>query len=161
MKIEEINKFHYNLMDYPKFEDLKNFPGLLLWQVSHLWKRKLNAVIKKYNLTYIQFVMLNAIDIGLKNNFEITQINLARGVMMDIMMTSNVVRTLEEKALIVRNKHPQDSRAYLLDLTEKGYELVPKVRKTVWDFNDNFFNKIDDQLEGFKKNMVELINKNP
>ncbi|MFP4369571.1 MAG: MarR family winged helix-turn-helix transcriptional regulator [Candidatus Kapaibacterium sp.] len=149
-----------DLDEFLTYEDLQDFSGFMMWQLTHLWQRKINSEVGKVGLTYVQYVLLAALDWGLENGVEPTQINLAKGTKLDKMMTSNVIRTLEKKGLVKRKKHPTDSRALLLSITDKGYDILPKAIDIVEKFNDSFFNKLGDDLPRFKKNMYELLDKN-
>ena len=45
-------------MKYSKFRDSSESPGLLFWQVSVLWQRKIKEALKPYGITHTQFVIL-------------------------------------------------------------------------------------------------------
>jgi DNA-binding MarR family transcriptional regulator len=54
----------------------------------------------------------------------VTQRDLARHAELDVMMTSQVLRTLEAKGYVRREPHPEDRRAFALHPTEHGVELA-------------------------------------
>ena len=48
-----------------RFSEIKNHKesmGLLFWQVSMLWQRKIKKVLQAYDLTHTQFVILAVIE---------------------------------------------------------------------------------------------------
>ena len=57
----------------------------------------------------------------------------------DPMMTSQVLRTLEQRCLIDRSPHPQDGRAQALTLTRRGRSLVNRAIAAVEQCDEDFF----------------------
>jgi DNA-binding MarR family transcriptional regulator len=55
---------------------------------------------------------------------HVTQVDVARQAGTDEMMTSTVIRTLERNSLLRQLKHPGDSRARALVLTDVGNEIL-------------------------------------
>ncbi len=146
--------------NFPVFEDLDDYPGLILWQLTHLWQRKFHNVLKKMDLTFVQYTIMMALDIAKKNEVESTLSNIAKGTMFDIMMTSNVIKTLEKKNFVKRKKHPNDSRAILLSLTDQGHTTLKKAAQIAGQFSEEFFTKLDKKLPDFKNHMLKLFNSN-
>ncbi len=157
---KDIRKKFKGLEELPGYEDFEDFPGMLLWQLQHLWQRQLNSKLDQFGLTHMQYIMLSALEVALSSDFETTQANLAKAVKFDIMMTSNVLRTLEKKELITRTRNPKDIRAILLDITPKGKRLVKKARVAADSFNEEFFSPIGQDLKNFTTDMIKLINNN-
>jgi DNA-binding MarR family transcriptional regulator len=85
-------------------------PGLLLWQVSNRWQAAQRAALRPFDLTHVQFVLLASLT-WLDNEGPVTQKRLAEHAATDPMMTSQVLRALEERGLIRRGQHPTDARA--------------------------------------------------
>jgi DNA-binding MarR family transcriptional regulator len=54
------------------------------------------------------------------------------------MMTSQVIRALERKGLIIRAEHPEDTRAYLLQVTSQGHQLDLKALELVEAVDTNY-----------------------
>ncbi|MFN8413402.1 MAG: MarR family transcriptional regulator [Anaerolineales bacterium] len=55
---------------------------------------------------------------------HLTQADLAAHAKMDIMMTSNVLRTLEGKGLVICSPYPTDTRAKSLSITAQDANLL-------------------------------------
>lgn len=55
------------------------------------------------------------------------------------MMTSQVVRGLEERGLLRRERHPTDLRAMRLTLTDAGQKLVAQALERVETADASFF----------------------
>ena len=83
----------------------------------------------------------------------ISQIQLSDFSNTDIMMTSKVIRTLEKKGYIEKNKHPLDTRAYSLNLTKEGDELVQKTAQYIKEFDLNYFGPLSTQMESFSESL--------
>lgn len=97
--------------------------GLLLWQVTNRWQAAQRAALKPHGLTHVQFVLLASLT-WLAAGGPVIQRQLAEHAATDPMMTSQVLRTLEERGLIERLPHPGDRRARALAVTSSGRNLA-------------------------------------
>jgi DNA-binding MarR family transcriptional regulator len=110
-------------------------PGFLLWQVTRRWQRELTAALKPLGLTHVQFVLLAStwwLD-------RPTQRELADQARTDPMMTSQVVRALEQRGLLERQPDPDDGRARRLVATAAGRELAERAIAVVEAADAAFF----------------------
>jgi DNA-binding MarR family transcriptional regulator len=106
-----------------------NSPGFLLWRVSLRWQRLMTATLRPFGLSHVQFVLLASLQwLTAKAGDRPSQRRLADFAGIDPMMTSQVLRTLERKGLVVRSVHPTDSRVRQLAVTREGAELA---RRTI------------------------------
>ena len=97
-----------------RFSEIKNHKesmGLLFWQVSMLWHRKIKTVLQAYDLTHTQFVILAVIEELTEQDKTVTQKNISDFSMIDVMTVSSTVRLLAKKGLISRSQHETDTRA--------------------------------------------------
>lgn len=112
--------------------------GYLLWQVSHLWQRRVEAVLVELNITHLQFVLLVGIGWLTRESNLVTQVQLAEFCKIDIMQTSQVARKLEVKKLVKRITHPSDTRAKVLTLTSMGeitlHQALPLIERLDIEF---------------------------
>jgi DNA-binding MarR family transcriptional regulator len=46
------------MSDIFKFETPSESNGFLLWKATNLWQREINKILKKFDLTHTQFVVL-------------------------------------------------------------------------------------------------------
>lgn len=143
-----------------QFQSPDDSPGFLLWQVSNLWQRRINAGLRQVGLTHVQFVLLAVLEWLNYSQENVTQVQLASQAKTDVMMTSNVLRSLEKKGLVTRETHPVDTRAKCLALTETGHEIVLKTVKIVEQVDNDFFSVLNDRSSDFNTLLVELINEN-
>lgn len=113
-------------------------PGFLLWQVANRWQAAQRAVLKPYDLTHVQFVLLASLA-WLDVDEPVTQRDLADHAATDPMMTSQVVRALERRKLVRRPAHPEDGRARALTITKQGRALANEAVVAVEACDRTFF----------------------
>jgi DNA-binding MarR family transcriptional regulator len=105
--------------------------GFLLFQVTAVWQRRVAAALREHDLTQAQYALLAGLLWLSRNERDVTQARLARHARLDVMMTSQVLRTLEARGLVERLPHPDDARAKVLRLTNAGraraFRAVPDV----------------------------------
>ncbi|MES2387646.1 MAG: MarR family winged helix-turn-helix transcriptional regulator [Bacteroidota bacterium] len=113
--------------------------GFLLWQAANGWQRLMRNALADLKLTHVQFVLLAGINHLAAKGKPVTQNAIAAHAGTDKMMTSKVLRTLENKSLIIRDKHEKDTRARSLSLTPEGELILAKAAKVVHHIDLTFF----------------------
>jgi DNA-binding MarR family transcriptional regulator len=121
--------------------------GLLLWRVTLRWQRKIVGALKPLGLTHVQFVLL-------VSTWWLTRVagehpsqrRIADHAGTDPMMTSQVLRVLASKGLIVRESDPSDSRALRIGITKQGVDLALRAVKIVEAVDAAFFDAVRDQV---------------
>ena len=119
-------------------------PGFLLWKVSNAWQRRQRAALKPLGLTHAQFVLLAAAS-WFGASETLTQARLSEVSGVDVMTTSQIVRTLETAGLMRRNPHPTDPRARALAVTAAGRAKLKKAIVAVEDTDEAFFAAVPDR----------------
>ena len=80
---------------------------------------------------------------------------------MEATSLSRILKTLEERDLIVRCPNPEDGRSVLINLTQKGLEKREDSRQRVFTFNDKVKNEIGteklNQFYDVSEKILELI----
>jgi DNA-binding MarR family transcriptional regulator len=118
-------------------------PGFVLWQVASLWQRGVRAALEEVELTHAQFVLLACATWLEAERDEdgrvVTQAIVADQAKTDAVMTSEVLRTLERKALIRRLAHPTDARAKRIVVTAAGRRLARRAITLVEAVDESFF----------------------
>ncbi len=94
----------------------------------------------------MQFVLLASLAWLSREGDTVTQVRLAQQARTDVMMTSQVVRALERKGLLLRGAHPADHRAKGLQVTPKGLHLVNKALGLVERADAKFFGAVGKDL---------------
>jgi DNA-binding MarR family transcriptional regulator len=121
-------------------------PGLALWRVTLRWQRQITAVLKPFDLTHVQFVLLtSAWWLTDEGGEQPSQRRLAEFAATDVMMTSQVLRALEGKGLIERRSDPCDARSKVISVTDAGRSLALRAVRDVEAVDHDFFARVDDQ----------------
>jgi DNA-binding MarR family transcriptional regulator len=137
-----------------RFEKPEDSPGFLLWRVTNSWQRRIRHALKEIGLTHVQFVLLTATDWLDNASLPTTQANVAKFAHTDVMMTSQVIRTLKGKGLVVVEENPSDTRAHMLKVTLTGKRLVKRALELVEDADGKFFGPLERDSIRF----VEMLN---
>lgn len=141
------------------YEGPEKSPGFLLWQVSTKWRRALETALATLNLTHPQFVLLASLGWLTRHHTDITQVELARHCGTDVNMTSQVLRSLEQKGYIERHRREGDERSKFPRLTQMGAKLVEQAIPLVEKVDDEFFGKLDsDTIKGYINILQKLAN---
>ena len=145
----------------PAFELVFDNPseslGFSVWRTANLWQRKVKEKLDPHGITHVQFLLLNCLAALNKNqSFAITQKMLADYSGCDKMMTSKVLRTLEQRKWVYRKDHHSDTRSKSLLLTSKGMEILEQSSRAFLEAEKAFFKCIAKKEEGFAKRLRKL-----
>ncbi len=140
-----------------EFNEPNDNPGFLLWRVTNAWQRQIRAALEPLDLTHVQFVLLASLAWLSNQEASIPQVLLAQHANTDVMMTSQVVRTLEAKGYLMRQTDPMDARVKLLSITPAGLALVNLAIKAVEAVDKSFFFKLEHskQFAGDLRSLLE------
>jgi DNA-binding MarR family transcriptional regulator len=120
-------------------------PGLVLWQVTNRWQAAQRAALKPFGLTHVQFVLLASLT-WLDADGPVSQRRLADHAVTDPMMTSQVLRALEQRGLVRREPDPADRRARALIVTGEGAALANRANAAVEACDAAFFAPLAEGL---------------
>lgn len=121
-----------------EFHDADQSPGLLLWRATNRWQAAQRAALRPFELTHVQFVLLASLT-WLDADGPVTQRQLADHAATDPMMTSQVLRVLEDRGLVRRAAHPDDQRARAIEVTRQGAALANRAVEAVERCDRAFF----------------------
>src|SRR5689334_6772586 len=124
--------------------DPEDSPGFLLWHVTLRWQREIAAALAPLGLTHAQFVLLAAAWWLNSRGEDPNQLSVARQAGTDVKMTSEVLRKLEAKGLVVRTVDVADTRARKIRVTERGGELALAAVTAVEGVDAAFFRAVPD-----------------
>lgn len=142
-------------MDYS--ENAENIPGFLLWQVSKLWQRRLNAALKDLGVSGTQAVILGNIVRFEGQSKKATQILLSRLTKVDPMTISQSLQTLERKKLIRRVASKEDRRAFYVLPTTKGVKVTAEALERFIEAHLEFFGPISDEIARFTEVLQRIV----
>ena len=129
--------------------------GNLLWVVATKWRRFVENALSPLDLTHPQILLLTCIDELTADGTDVTQAELARYANLDITMTSQIVRTLEQKGFIERRQRPGDVRSKFPHLTRLGQQLVNQAQPVLEEVDSTFF----DCLRSDTKKCLDILQK--
>lgn len=114
--------------------------GFLLHQAAINWRRALARGLRSIELTPVQFFMLGSTS-RLMSELKQgpTQKDIAGNTLIDINVVSQVVRQLEKRGLLLRERDVQDKRAYRLSLSEEGRLKLRQAIKVIYGVDREFF----------------------
>jgi DNA-binding MarR family transcriptional regulator len=107
-------------------------------------------VLTPHNLTHVQFVLLASLWwLEEHDGQPPSQVRLAARAGTDPLMTSQVIRKLEPRALLERAIDPADARARQLRLSVRGRDVVASALADVEAADDDYFAPIGDRRDAF------------
>lgn len=122
--------------------DPDDSPGFLLWHVTLRWQRSVAAALAPLDLTHVQFVLLATTWWLNAHGEPPNQLTLAKRAGTDVKMTSQVLRRLEAKNLVVRQVDASDTRAKRLRVTDHGEEIARQAVAAVEATDAAFFRSV-------------------
>jgi DNA-binding MarR family transcriptional regulator len=102
----------------------------ILYRQSQIY---LNRELKPYNLNSSEYIYL--INIGVENE-KVNQKQLSDMIIIDDALTTRVMKSLETKGYILRERSEIDKRSYNITLSEKGVSIQPIILKTLQNWTD-------------------------
>jgi MarR family transcriptional regulator, organic hydroperoxide resistance regulator len=139
-----------------EFDHLPSNKGFALWQLSNQWQRGINSVLKEFGLTHVQYILLEGI-IQMNDHYDnVSQRALADHANANAMMTSKVLRSLEQKGYISRSELEADVRAKDVSITKEGRSIYKKVTKRVDQYDNQFFEQLGTKLSSFVNALQSL-----
>lgn len=122
-----------------------DFEGFLFWRASLRWQRMMTAVLRPFELTHVQWMILVAAWLmEIDDGRAPSQRELADHDETDVMMTSQVLATLEKRGLVVRRPDPEDKRIRRVSVTPKGADLGQRSLAVVDAADTEFFSQIGE-----------------
>ena len=133
--------------------------GFMLWQITNGWQRAVRAALAPTGLTYVQLVLLAGLQDRIAAGDRVSQAGLAQSLGADVMMTSQVLRTLESGGLVRRDRDPRDTRARTLALTEAGAAKLRTALPMLEAIDTDFFSVLGHKEDRFAKSLRKLWRK--
>jgi DNA-binding MarR family transcriptional regulator len=120
-------------------------PGFLLWRVAHRYQRDIDRACAAVDLTHLQFITLLLSGWLARAGAVVTQAELTAISGIHPMQLSQVLKTLEQKALVERTRSPSDSRRKQVQLTAAGVHALTQAIPLAEAAQQQFFDGVADQ----------------
>jgi DNA-binding MarR family transcriptional regulator len=133
-----------NFKEISVYDNPDRSPGFLLWHVSTAWRGALEKLLKPLGLTHPQFVILATLGWLTRKGDRVTQAAVGKMAGLDPNTASQVIRGLEQKELITREKSA-DGRVKNPILTIKGADLLQSTLPAVETKDAEFFHRLTAQ----------------
>jgi len=114
-------------------------PGFLLWRVTLRWQRLITAALRPLNLTHVQFVLLASAWWLSQHGQMPSQLAIAAHAGTNVKMTSEVLRKLEDRGLVIQHTDENDRRAKAITVTAAGMSLAEQAIAVVEKVDVDFF----------------------
>jgi DNA-binding MarR family transcriptional regulator len=102
--------------------------------------------LRPLGLTHVQFVLLASTWWLNGQGQTPTQQAIAAHADTDVKMTSEILRKLEDKGLVVQRMDTRDRRARAIEVTETGTTLAQQAITVVEQVDADFFRRAPDSL---------------
>lgn len=118
----------------------------LIWRVFKLFLKNKKQILERLDLTCSQYEILSATYYLVNTRPEVIQIDLSEKAFIDPMTTSTILRNLQKKGLIKRNRSSVNTRTVIVELTPVGVALFEKACQQVEAYSEMIFEGINQKL---------------
>ena len=142
-------------MQQESFEGICDSSPFIAWihNLSKNQMKYLNSKIKELDLGHeMRFIMM------IYDNPDISQDDLAKISGQSKANIAKSLKKLEDKDFIKREINPENRRKYMLNTTERGDEIVPKIRQISRDWEKEV--GLTDEDELLKERIKEIAIEN-
>ena len=136
----------------------ENRLGLLIWQTSNIWQSNLRNILKDYDISLNEYLILEAIFKLYKTNKNISQIVITKNTSIVTSVVSTKLTILEDKKFIKR-LYSGNNRSKKITLTKNGSDLVENLINNVESIEKNFFEKLNQETFNFTNSLKLLLGK--
>ncbi len=121
------------------FANLDVQAGFRLWQLANLWQSKIRVVLKPFQLTPTQWLLLYALVRLEKHPDPITPTILADSLEINTMLVSDVISALVKKHLVHKIKILPDKRSFVISATAEGRITAVEAHTAIIQTDKKFF----------------------
>jgi len=135
-------------------EFLDNSVGYWVSKLKNSMKRTMSTHLKVYGLTPEQrSILIILFDKGSMSQREIGELKS-----MEASNLTVTLRRLIDKEYIIKNDHPNDTRAYLIELTDKAKKICPELKNISSQISGTLLKNISsNELETTLKTIKKMI----
>lgn len=136
--------------DKIKLENQLCFP---LYALSREVIKLYKPILKKYNLTYTQYVTMLVIWEEEKIDFR----NLGKKLHLDSGTLTPVIKKLISMDLVIKYRNEEDDRLVTVEITDKGKEMKEDIVEVPEKISSSFNGEIEDVIM-LKKYLDKFLN---
>ena len=115
----------------------------------------INNELKQYDINSSEYIYL----VNLASNEGVNQKYLSDMLCIDEALTTRVIRSLEKKEYVIREKNLEDKRAYNVKLTEKGRKIQPIIVEKLKCWTEILSAGMDEeQVDFIIDNLMSMAN---
>jgi len=118
----------------------------LMWQIIRQLIKCKKHILDQFGLTCSQFEILSALYQYTKTKEEIIQIDLSEKTQIDPMTTSTILRNLQKKGMVTRNRSLINTRTVIVGLTPKGRSLHKSALDKICELNNFIYQNTNEKL---------------
>lgn len=118
----------------------------LMWRITKQLTKSKKQILEQFDLTCSQFDILAAIYQSEKDKKqEVIQINLSAKAQIDPMTTSTILRNLQKRDLIKRERGLVNTRTVEVELTVAGEKLYVLAQQKLDKMKEEIYQNLDQQ----------------
>ena len=137
---------------------IENKIGLLIWKTSNFWQSKLRKILKPYNVSLNEYLILQSINYLLKNKSNIYQNEISNFIGVDTSVASVTLKLLENKKFISR-EIKDDNRKKIIKILQKGEDLFKILYPMIESEEKKIFEKLNNETFNFTNSLKLLLGK--
>lgn len=134
-------------MNYSQIEESI---GYLLRRVNRIAREVTVPVLEKHGLLPMELSTL----VIIRDNPGCTLRELAGAVYLEPPATHRMIKGLEEKGLVTRNKSDHDARYIHINITPAGQDKIDKTSEQVLSIEHEFTSRLTDDQ---KENLISML----
>jgi DNA-binding MarR family transcriptional regulator len=131
--------------------------GYLLWRLTTKLRAAVDQILAPLGLTHAQYTLLASLYGFSRTGAQPSQRELADWTGLEPIFVSKLARALQQAGLIERTKHPADSRAVQLRLTDDGTDVAQRAIAIVHAFQEEFTAPIGGTQSQRNRDLVRTL----
>jgi DNA-binding MarR family transcriptional regulator len=122
--------------------------------ISEVYLSTMSSLMAPFGLERYFFPLL----LLCEHNGNLTQKDLAKAIRRDKVYTMRIVDYLCKRDFIIRKQDVNDRRCYLLEVTSKAKEILPKIKEAINKTDELLFHNFSpEEKENFKIGMDKVF----
>ena len=134
-------------------KELVKSSGFLLARLGLGFKSKVIAKLDEAGFETYDYGVLALLAEGAR----VTQANIADALALDPSRLVALLDSLEDRALITRQRDPQDRRRHVVTITAKGERELAQLREIVTGFEEEFLAPLDPESRKTLHELLQLL----